>query len=74
VRESWHLQETTAGDLVVCCTDIGDAKTAAPAYAAAEGQFEAWFKGQVLELCGIDANRQPLGPDTRMVFDWPGPS
>ena len=23
-RESWHLQHTSAGDLIICCTDIQD--------------------------------------------------
>jgi hypothetical protein len=63
VRESWHLQQTPTGDLIICCTDIGDLKTAAPAYAAAHGSFDAWFKQQVQELCGVDPNTQPLGPD-----------
>lgn len=71
VRESWHLQHTTAGDLIICCTDIEDLKPAAAAYAAAQGPFDAWFKQQVLELCGIDANTQPMGPECRTVFDWP---
>jgi hypothetical protein len=71
VRETWHLQATPAGDLIICCTDVGDLQTAAPAYAAASGPFDTWFKGQVLELCGIDANRQPMGPPCEAVFAWP---
>jgi hypothetical protein len=71
VRESWHLQQTPNGDLIICCTDIGDLKTAAPAYAAAHGSFDAWFKQQVQELCGVDPNTQPLGPECTTLFDWP---
>ena len=74
VRESWHLQQTPAGDLIICCTDIKDLKPAAAAYAAAHGPFETWFKRQVLDLCGIDANVQPLGPECRTVFVWPTPA
>jgi len=71
VRESWHLQQTAAGDLIICCTDIEELRPAASAYAAAQGPFDTWFKQQVLDLCGIDANTQPLGPECRTVFDWP---
>jgi folate-dependent tRNA-U54 methylase TrmFO/GidA len=71
VRESWHLQTTPAGDLIICCTDIKDLKPAAAAYASARGSFDTWFKQQVLDLCGIDANTQPMGPESRTLFDWP---
>jgi hypothetical protein len=71
VRESWHLQSTPAGDLIICCTDIHDLQAAAPAYAAARGIFDTWFKQRVLELCGIDPNRQPEGPPAISLFDWP---
>lgn len=74
VRESWHLQHTSYGDLIICCTDIANLKPAAAAYAAADGAFESWFKGQVWELCGIDPNQQPLGPECHTVFDWPAAS
>jgi len=74
VRESWHLQQAPAGDLIICCTEIQDAEPAGASYAAARGPFEAWFKQQVLSLCGIDANVQPLGPECRTVFVWPTPA
>ncbi len=71
VRESWHLQATPAGDLVIVCTDIKDLEPAAAAYAAADGPFDTWFKEQVLDLCGMDLNNQPMGPECCTVFDWP---
>lgn len=74
VRESWHLQETAAGDLIICCTDIVELPKAASAYAAAQGAYDTWFKQQVLELCGIDANTQPMGPECHTLFDWPASS
>ena len=73
VRESWHLQETAGGELIICCTDIEDVRTGS-AYAASQGQFETWFKGRVLDICGIDPNIQPLGPECRTVFEWPASS
>ena len=71
VRETWHLQETPAGDLVIVCTDIGNATDGGARYAAATAPFEAWFKSRVLELTGIDPNTKPLGPDCVAAFEWP---
>ncbi len=71
VRESWHLQESPAGDIVICCTDIEDLHPAARAYGAATGTFDTWFKAHVRTLCGIDPDQQPLGPPCQTVFDWP---
>lgn len=71
-RESAHVQVTAHGALLIVCTDLSDAEHAAAAYAAETAAFEAWFKGKVLEVTGIDPNRQPLGPETSCVFDWQG--
>jgi len=71
VRESWHLQETPAGDLIICCTDLGDAQAAIPQYAQSQTPFEIWFKRRVLDLSGVDANRQPEGPTAQPIYDWP---
>ena len=70
VRESWHLQQLPGGTYVICCTDIEDLRAAAPVYAAATAPFETWFKQQVLELTGVDANEQPEGPPAEPLFEW----
>ena len=70
-RETWHLQERPGGVLVICCTDIKNVDPAAAAYAAATTPFESWFKRQVLEVCGIDADKEPKGPPSELILDWP---
>lgn len=40
--------------------------------AESHAPFETWFKGRVLELCGVDPNRQPEGPPAKPLFDWLG--
>lgn len=69
--ESWHLQETPSGDMIIVCTDIQDLAGAAPRYARSQAPFETWFKARVLECCGVDANRLPKGPPAAPVFQWP---
>ena len=70
VDESWHLQETPIGPWVVAVTMLADADEAAPRYAQASEEFEAWFKAEVLALTGIDPNVAPLGPPSTQVFRW----
>ena len=69
-HESWHVQDTPAGPWVIVVNVVEDPREAAPRYAAADAGFERWFKAQVLEVTGIDANRQPLGPPTSVIYDW----
>ena len=73
-RETWHLQERAGGVLVICCTDIKHADPAAAAYAAATAPFETWFKRQVLEVCGIDPEKEPKGPPSELILEWPAAS
>lgn len=70
VEESWHVQDTPIGPWVIAVTILADAAEAAPRYAQSTAEFEAWFKGEVLALTGIDPNAAPLGPPTTQVFRW----
>jgi hypothetical protein len=69
-HESWHLQDTEHGLLVLVVTEIDAPVEAAEAYAASTAAFEVWFKATVLDLSGSDPNTQPLGPATLEVFSW----
>lgn len=67
-HESWHIQHSERGTWVIAIAILEDAGGAAPRFAASQEPFDAWFKAQVLELSGVDANRDPLGPPTFEVF------
>ena len=69
-HESWHLQETPAGFWVIALAIVDNPTAVGERYAAAAGEYESWFKAQVLHLTGIDANVQPLGPPTKQIFAW----
>jgi hypothetical protein len=73
-RETWHLQRTAHGTLVIVVTDVEEPPLEkARAYSAAQGQYERWFKDNIKELCGIDPDVQPLGPPTETIFEWDSP-
>lgn len=69
-RESWFVQQSPTGALLINVTIVDDPGEAASEYAATCQAFDTWFKQQVLRLSGIDPNQQPLGPPTTQVFEW----
>ncbi len=70
-RESWHLQQTPQGIQIIVVTDIEEPPhEKARAYGASQGAYERWFKDNVRELCGVNADEQPLGPPTETIFSW----
>jgi hypothetical protein len=70
-RESWHLQETQSGPMLISVTEIqGNVEAVAHDYSRASEEFETWFKQQVHDLSGVDPNVKPLGPETHQVFEW----
>jgi hypothetical protein len=70
-HESVHLQEEGDRKFLIVVTLVEDVQEAGPRYKVAADDFEAWFKGRVLHLTGVDPNVTPLGPPTRTIFSWP---
>lgn len=69
-HESWHVQLTPHGPWVISVTAVDDPIEAAPRYAASAAEFDIWFKSQVLELSGVDPDKQPLGPASTLIYQW----
>ena len=71
-HESWHLQQTPTGPLVIVITEIaeGEVENVASTYAASQRPFDRWFKDKVVTLTGISPDRDPLGPPTTRIFEF----
>ena len=70
-RETWALQRIGGEPWVIGVTQIeGDLNAVAARYAAADDPFSTWFKTKVRALSTVDPNVEPLGPPSRVVFDW----
>jgi hypothetical protein len=69
-HESWHLQQTDAGPLVIAVTEVAEVDETAKAYATSQRPFDRWFKDQVKYLTGISPDRDPLGPPTEQIFEF----
>jgi hypothetical protein len=71
-RESWHLQQSPEGALLILSIDSNDLAGAFAAYAASDGPFERWEKQQIEELTGVDLGKPLAGPLPETLVDWPG--
>lgn len=69
-HESVYLQDTAKGTIIIVVTLIKDAPEAGKRYGAAAEAFDAWFKGEVFRLTGVNPNEDPLGPPTTELFTW----
>ena len=70
-RESWHLQRTPSGAVIIVITDVeGPPLERAAGYQNSQASYELWFKDRVRELSGIDPDTQPLGPPTQTIFSY----
>lgn len=70
-HESWHLQDTPNGLLVISVTVLAEVTQTAQAYAESSAEFDRWFKDRARAVSGIDLDVQPLGPPTVQMFAWP---
>jgi hypothetical protein len=53
-KESWFLQKTPKGDLVIVHFEADDLEKTFEALAKSKAPFEVWFKQQVKSVTGVD--------------------
>jgi hypothetical protein len=68
-RESWALQETPMGSLMLVWFEAPDIEKSFAALAADEGEFTVWFRAQVRDLTGVDLGAPPEGPPPEVLID-----
>jgi hypothetical protein len=69
-RESWHLQNTPMGDLMIAYVEGDNPGQSLGMFVASAAPFDRWFKEQVRSFCGVDLNQPPSGPPSEVMFDW----
>lgn len=70
-HESWYLQSTPHGDLLIVYMEAADPTEAFRIWAASSHPYDQWFKQTAGSICGIDFN-QPGPPLPEAVMDWSG--
>src|SRR5687767_16013966 len=68
-RETWSLQETPMGSFMLVWFD-GDVEKAFGDLATDQSDFTTWFRGQVLDITGVDLAAPPAGPPPAVLVDW----
>ena len=68
-RETWTMQETPMGNLMVVWFE-GDVEKAFQDLAVDNSEFVTWFRGQVKDVTGFDLAAPPEGPLPEVVVDW----
>ena len=61
-KESWHLQQTPQGDLLLAYIESPDVAGALSKFSQSGDEFDQWFKRRVAEVTGADLNEPPPGP------------
>jgi hypothetical protein len=68
-RETWALQETPMGSLLVVWFE-GDVEKAFADLATDDSEYTAWFRARVLDLTGVDLGAPPEGPPPAILLDY----
>lgn len=68
-RETWALQETPMGSFMLVWFE-GDVEKAFTDLATSDSDFVKWFRGQVLDITGVDLGAPPAGPLPSVLVDW----
>ena len=67
-RETWTLQETPMGSLMLVWFE-GDVEKAF-ADLATDSEYTTWFRGRVLDVTGVDLGTPPDGPPPAVLVDY----
>jgi hypothetical protein len=68
-RETWSLQDTPMGSLMVVWFE-GDVEKAFADLATDDSEYMKWFRAQVLDVTGVDLGSPPDGPPPAVLVDY----
>ena len=69
-HESWHLQETPQGDLLILGFQADDPANMLEQFGKSQDELPVLQKKFLKETLGIDLTQPPPGPPPRLIFDW----
>ena len=67
-RETWSLQETPMGSLMLVWFE-GDVEKAFANLATDDSEFTTWFRARVLDLTGVDLRTPSADPPPAVLID-----
>jgi hypothetical protein len=69
-RETWSLQPTPDGDLMLVWFEAPDIEKGFATLAESAEPFDIWFRGQVQETTGFDLAAPADEPPPEVLVDW----
>jgi len=69
-RETWTLQETPEGWLVLIWIEAADVEKAFEGFATATDDVSVWQRAQILEVSGMDMSEPDDDPPPEVILDW----
>ena len=69
-KESWFIQETPQGRMVLISFESKDPLKSLGAFGASKDPFDVRFKEKVRETTGVDLNQPPAGPLPKEVLTF----
>ena len=69
-RETWALQQTPMGSLMLVWFEAPDIERAFTELATSTEEFTVWFRGQVMDLTGVDLGAPPESPPPDVLVDF----
>ena len=71
VHESWHIQETPQGDLLILVFESDDPLSMLQEFSRSERDLPVRQKNFLKQTLGVDLSQPPPGPPSRLIFAWP---
>jgi hypothetical protein len=68
-RETWALQETPMGSLMLVWFE-GDVEKTFANLATDDSEYHTWFRAQVLDVTGVDLAAPSEGPPPAVLVDY----
>lgn len=69
-KESWYLQQTAQGDLLIVYLESSDAASSLQQFSNSQDAFDQWFKRNLAEVTGVDLNSPPPWPLSEQVSSY----
>ena len=67
-HDAW-LAQTPGGPAVIVLVEGPGNEEFMPKLAASENEFDIWFRGQILDIHGMDVSQPPPGPMPELHLD-----
>ena len=69
-RETWSSNQTPMGNFMLVWFDYEGGDEVFEVMAASDDEFTVWFRGQVLEITGVDMTDPEGPPPPEVLVDW----